>query len=647
MSVWKCCRTPARLDRVKRLLLCLSLAACGPSFSFPEFRLATTPPASDHLGVNALVLQAEDTVEFKSDGSALLTRYRRVKVFTADGARAAEVHLPFSAKYRLNFFAGRVTVPVTNGADREEYVKTSEGHITRPLEAEGSREIGEVVYGFPDLAPGVVFDYVAIFRVPDAALIGPVAMRENNPVAHAEVTVLAPQDFDLDLRYFDNGQPSAVAPSKPSDAPSNGQAYRFVALDLPPLINEELAPAAVKTGPVVWPVVRKGGGIKMQRWEDVREWFEKRYALPPGAGSKTDEDALRAAFQKAALEHNVQSSGLTLGERATRVGHDRIEEGLRVYKSLRADGFAVTPALAAREEAGIVFTEVPSPASFDTVLVAYESNGKMEYLDPSCPSCQRDQVSPELEGAPVVAFPASGAKVEALPSRSTTDNAYVFTVNGTLTTHADISGAGTAILSGSPAAAGRAAYLRNDPSRLQDQLGFSKDAKLLQPKSPEGPPGQTFELGFDFVGHCKDEGNARLRCTPQNFFGQILPEVWREARTRDLLLPMAFAQQLVATLHVPTGKIDVPPPVQLKSKFGEYALGYKLDKDLLTVTRRVALTAHRIPSEDYEAFFKFLVAARKADMTGPAIDLFAEGEAPPPTAEPKKADKASHKKGKR
>lgn len=573
-------------------------------------------------------MQAEDTVEFKNDGSATLTRYRRFKVFTQDGVRAAEVHLPFSARYRLNFFAGRVIVPVTNSSDREEYVHTSEGRIKRPLESEGSREIGEVVYGFPDIAPGVAFDYVAIYRIPDASLLAPLAMRENFPVAHAEVTVLAPQNFEIDLRFFDNAQTTALAPTRPFDAPSGGQAYRFVQLDLPPLINEELAPAGAKTGPVVWPVLRKGGPVKMQRWEDVRAWFEHRYALPTGSGSRNDEDALRTEFQKLALEHPVQESGLEVGERAARVGHDRFEEGLRIYTALRAQNFNVTPALASREETDLVFADVPSPATFDTVLIGYEASGKMQYLDPACPSCLRDQVSPGLEGAPVVAFASGGAKVEALPQRLAQDNAFIFTVNGTLSTHADISGTGTAILSGSPAASGRAAYLRQNPSLLQDQLGFSKDAKLMQPKSPDGPVGQTFELGFDFSGHCKDEGNARLRCSPQNFFGPILPEVWREARTRDLLLPMAFAQQLVATLHVPTGQIEVPQPIQLKSKFGEYALGYKLEKDQLTITRRVAFNQHRIASEDYEAFFKFLSEARRSDLTGPTIALFAEGEAP-------------------
>ena len=609
--------------------------------------MATTPPASEHLGVSALVLQAEDTVELKSDGSATLTRYRRFKVYTPDGIRAAEVHLPFSAKYRLNFFAGRVILPVMNGADREEYVRTSEGRIKRPLEAEGSREIGEVVYAFPDIGPGVAFDYVAVFRVPDASLLAPIAMRENFPVAHAEVTVLAPENFELDLRFFDNAQASALAPTRPSDAPSSGQAYRFVQLDLPPLINEELAPAAVKTGPVVWPVVRKGGGIKMQRWEDVREWLEKRYALPPGSGSRNDEDALRAEFQKLALDRPVQDSGLELGERSSRVGNDRIEAGLRIYKALRAADFNVVPALASREETDIVFADVPSPATFDAVLIAYDSNGKLQYLDPACPSCQRDQVSPGLEGAPVVGFAGSGAKVETLPQRLAQDNAYVLTMSGTLSTHADISGSGTAILSGSPAASGRAAYLRNNPSLLQEQLGFSKDAKLTSPKSPEGPVGQTFELAFDFTGHCKDEGNARLRCSAQNFFGPILPEIWREARTRDLLLPMAFSQQLVATLRVPTGQVEVPQAVQLKSKFGEYALGYKLDKDQLTITRRVAFNQHRIAADDYEAFYKFLADARKADMTGPAIALFAEGEPPADSgsAPAKKSDKK--KKGKR
>ncbi len=628
-----------------RALAFVGLTGCY-SYSFMAFRLASTPDASEHMGVSALTLMKNDTIEFKSDGSAEVTRYRRVKIFTADGVRAATVHLPFNAAYRLNFFSGRVITSVPGSADRVEMVATSEGKILRPLANEGSREVGEVVLEFPNVGPGVAFDYVAIYRVPDATLIQPIVMRDRTPVDHAEVTILAPDKFELDLRFLQDGQPSATAPSRPSDAPSSGQAYRFVAVDLPPLIEEEMAPSSMRTGPVVWPLVRRGGKLHMQRWDDALAWVQQRFKLP-SPGATTTEDALRADFQKVALGLTIQDSGLRLGERQNRSGHDRIEAGLATYEAL-ASHYNVSPALAVRAESGMVLPDAPSPSTIDAILVAYDAGGHLEYLDPSCPLCPKGQVSAALEGAPVVAAAAGGAKLETLPERQVQDNGIVFTLSGNITPHGEVTGSGTAILSGAPSSIGRAAYLQNNAATLHDALGWAKEALLIQPKAPEAPPGQTFEIGFDFSAKCVDDGGVRLRCNPQTFLQKALAEVWRESRTRDLLMPAAFSEQLVASLHLPGGKVEPPPAVAFKSKFGDYALGYKLDRDQLTITRRLSLSTRTIATDDYQAFYKFLSQVRAADASGPPIDLFtADDTTAAPAAKPAtKPEPAKKKKGK-
>ena len=158
------------------------------------------------------------------------------------------------------------------------------------------------------------------------------------------------------------------------------------------------------------------------------------------------------------MKIEIKESGLHFGERKFATGNDRIMGGLKLFDALASQGFKVGLGLVARETAGLLLPEVPSPAIFDAVVVAATIAGKVVYLDPSCPSCPLDQVSQALEGAPVVAISDDGSRVETLPVRDAKDNAYSVTLSTKLGLKGDVTGSGQAVLSGAPAAMVRGAF---------------------------------------------------------------------------------------------------------------------------------------------------------------------------------------------
>lgn len=624
-------------------LWCLPLlAGCGPKFKFPDFRVASTPDAAAYAGAPAVMLVHSDIVELKDDGSALHKQFRRIKIYTPEGRSAREVHLPFTARQKLNFFDGRTVCPNPAGDDRMVAMPSGGAVIKR---SDFSRDYGEVVITFSEAEPGCVVDYVAIYRIQDPAYIAPIVMRDRLAVERADVTVLSPAGYELDLRYLESGETKNVAPQRPSEDFGADQAYRFVAVDLPPLGKEEFQPAPDQTGPAIAIGLRQAGATRLQRWEDVGEWLRTKWGMAPFGDGKVDEDKVRSAFIAHALTLSLDDLGLRLGERGARGSHDRIDLGLGLIEWLRAQGHAVSAAFVAREESGVLRPDMPSPAVFDAVLAAYDIDGRTYYLDPTCPSCPREHVSAALERAPVVVFSSGGAKVELLPERQSTDNGITVSLDLRLGSRGELSGTATAVLSGAPAAQARAAYLRQDMEALKRELGLSSKLTISNQQTPDAPPSaSTFELGFDVQGACSDDGQANLRCSAQSWADAILPGVWREARTRDLLLPSSISTNIVALVKVKArAKIGVSAPLELHNKSGEYSLKFKTDKDTLTFSRRLVVPSRRISSEDYTSFWKFLAEARTADTAGPTITLFTEGDALP-SEEPAKAK--TKKKGK-
>lgn len=633
-----------RVSFCLRLSVIALLVGCGPKFKFPDFRTSTTPDSTVYAGAPAVMLVHSDIVEFDDEGSAIIKQFRRIKIFTPEGRTSREVRLPFTARQKLNFFDGRTVCPQPGGDDRVITMPSGGAVIKR---SEFSRDYGEVILTFAEAEPDCVFDYVAIYRLTDAAYLAPIVMRDRLRVERADVTVLAPKGFELDLRYLERGEPKNVAPQRPSEDFGSNQAYRFIAVDLPPLTKEEFQPAPDQTGPTIAIGLRQAGSTKMQRWEDVGEWLKSRWALGDHGDGKVDEDKVRSAFVAHSLATKLDDLGLRLGERGGRGGSDRLELGMAMYQALRAQGLAVMPAFVAREESGVLRPDLPSPAVFDAVLAAYDVDGKTFYLDPTCPSCPRDQVSAALEKAPVVVFSSNGARVEQLPERQSLDNGVTVSFDLALGDRGQLTGTGTAVLSGAPAAQARSAYLKKDFELLKSELGLAKALTISNLQTPDAPPSAaTFELAFDVTGACVDDGNARLRCSSATWSDGILPAVWREARTRDLLLPMAVATNVVAHVRLKTrARIGPALPLELKNRNGEYSLKFKVDKDAVTYSRRFLVSSRRISTEEYTEFFKFIRDARAADGAGPTFEIFAEGEAIPED-KPAKETKPVKKKGK-
>lgn len=621
------------------------LSACGVAhFNWPEFRLNTQSKADSYIGVSALTLEANDVLTFdvKSDSvSAVMTRYRRIKVFTPQGASAGEIHLPFSAKMKLQEYDAQMRCPDGN-KERISHARLDEIVIKRPFADEGVRELGEVVLPLRDVKPDCVVEHFSKYVIPDALLLEPILLRDRLPTERADLLIITPKSADFDLRYLEGGTSKPEAPM-PATPPSKTQvAYRFVKTNLPPLIAEEMGPALSRSGPAVWPVYRamkNGKGPKNERWEDVEAWVRKRGKLSANAGTNTESDKLQQAFASEAASIDVKDNELRFGERQFGTGNDRITAGLKLFEALARRGFKVGLGLVARETSGMILPELPSPAIFDAIVVAAPVSGKIIYLDPACPTCPLEHVSQGLEGAPVVAIVDGGSRVETLPVRDPKENAYSITLSTKLGLKGDVSGSGQAVLSGAPAAIVRAAYNKKDNLKFVDALGFSKGLVASNLSAPDAASSAvTFDVSFDVATNCEEEGPARMRCALPQFVEKLLPSIWREARTQDLLTPAVFQHQLIVTYQIPAkARVQPPQPMQVKTKFGEYVLQFQFDGGQLAVTRRFSVLQRRVPVDEYDEFYGFLAQARRFDAVGPLIEFFAEEpppDTPPPQQEP-------------
>lgn len=104
----------------------------------------------------------------------------------------------------------------------------------------------------------------------------------------------------------------------------------------------------------------------------------------------------------------------------------------------------------------------------------------------------------------------------------------------------------------------------------------------------------------------------------------VLPPL--ERRTPYALSFRALTKTTVE-LHLPAGsRVRTPPAVALASPFGKYETAWRVEGDVLTVTRQARLDQRVVRSEDYAAFKAFLDSVHAAESR-PAVIHVASTEA--------------------
>jgi hypothetical protein len=90
-----------------------------------------------------------------------------------------------------------------------------------------------------------------------------------------------------------------------------------------------------------------------------------------------------------------------------------------------------------------------------------------------------------------------------------------------------------------------------------------------------------------------------------------------ESRKTKVVTSFAYSDSDTIRFHIPDGIYPefLPQPISIKSRFGEYEVGYTLEQNQLLYVRRVRMNKGEFPPESYTEMVEFYKSISKADNT--------------------------------
>jgi len=230
---------------MKRLFVAVATTLCIASSAFAgafsknqEFRTATAEELAmtsvpGHEGAEAAIL---DWVRIDDDTISMTSEYYRIKIFTEEGKKHAEVEERFSPGYPLY---GRITEISARTTRPDGTVVPFDGKVFEKIVYKG--RFGQVkakTFAIPDVQPGSIIEYRFVRRWTEGYLFDAVwSVQRDIPILHSKLT-LKPYDSAGQYGSFFTflGLPPGKAPKRVRDQ------YELELENMPALHTESFMP---------------------------------------------------------------------------------------------------------------------------------------------------------------------------------------------------------------------------------------------------------------------------------------------------------------------------------------------------------------------------------------------------------------------
>jgi hypothetical protein len=339
----------------------------------------------------------------------------RMKILTEAGRHNGEVAVAHGEGLRLEGFMARTVLPdgriVPVPADATFLRRTSE-----------SRKTFVTSVAFPAVAAGAILDYQYELVFSSAFVLEPWYLSEEIPVRHAEIV------FQLAKHWTPlvwTRSPLGVRIEQEKQETFSGTEIRAWAENLPAVPDAPYGPAYADLASqiAVLPAAYEAGGTYklLADWYSTTSFASRIYEQVEEhglgvegpahkiAGTGDPRQKIEALYRY--VRDEIRTSPWTgvlvdpeLRLRKIFDGHrgTGAEKALVLQSMLQGIGIRSDLVWAGGREHGTFDPALPSPAWFDTMLVAVTLDGKAVFLDPSEPSLGFGQLRPGYGGTPAL-----------------------------------------------------------------------------------------------------------------------------------------------------------------------------------------------------------------------------------------------------
>lgn len=593
-------------------------------------------------GASAAVL---DWVRVDDHVNGSMSEYERIKVFSEEGKKYAEVEVPYFVSWP---FLGRVEAIEARTIHPDGTIIPFDGQVFDKVVASIGRDtVRAKSFTFRDVQPGSILEYHYQTRwdrqyLPNAHWL----LQQSLPVVHLKFTLhayassesaLSSDDNDFGAYFTYAGLPSGTAPKR-----LGKHDYEIELAGIAPFPQEEFAPPEEQLKPHVdffytrskirpeqfWP-------MQAQVWTRNAEAFMARARsvgssearLTAGVRDKTEALRKLYAFVQSLKNFSVLSS--PGDQKEAKSADDVLESGGGLANELtqtfvayaRAAGLPAEALRVAARDTNFFSASVPDESQMSSEVAVVTIDGKPLYLDPATPGAPFGVVAWEKTNVPAIRLSKGEGQMTKTPAASsasalTTRKADLHidgeTLKGTLT----ISFAGQEALVRRPSSQDEAGRKK----LIDDEVrGWFPNGAVLKSTSVQGisTSDDAIVIVYDaelpgLVSHA----GSRLMMPVSIFRSTAKNPFAPSTRTHPIYFPYPRQEQDEVKVTLPSSlAIDVAPaPADLDAGSFKYHSEVATSGREITFRLNVTINAMLIEAKYYGAVQKFFNAATAADQ---------------------------------
>ncbi|MDB4995182.1 MAG: Cell division protein FtsK, partial [Myxococcaceae bacterium] len=503
----------------------------------------------------------------------------------------------------------------------EEAIESGEGPANNEAQATYTSARAFYVH-FPRLSPGDVVELQ--YRVEDVAsrnafadYFGEVSyLQSGEPIGRAEYVLITPKS-----RTFYFNKPLIPGLKATTEETKDTKVYKFVALDVPPLLPEQMQPAYGELlGHVHVSTYKDWDAMGRWYWGLVKDQFiadeeVRRRVADVTKGLKTDKEKVRAVYdyvvQKTryvALEFGIHGfKPYRCAQIFARGFGDCKDKATLIVTMLKEAGIPATIVIVRTGTKGDFETDVASLAPFDHAIAYVPSldlylDGTAEYTGSmELPAMDRGSLAIQInEGKP---------KLVHLPDPPASESVMARKVEATILPDGSAQIDWRAEVSGVSASSWRQRYHAEASRKPRVQEDLASEFAGLDLQSLEA--GNFEDIESKVTLHVKGKAPQLARregdrisvpTGPSDHMVRDYAALSR--RLLDIRLRANTTTESDWTIHLPPGSRVLTAPVkgEGKSPFGTYRVDVETEPTKARVKTQVTMTKTRITAAEYPAF---------------------------------------------
>lgn len=612
---------------------------CPLVLAWDKIDFDQTPTQAEYPLWDAVIIEDQATMEIESNGEALLTQHRIMKIFSDPDNRYSHQEIPFNSS--ISVWGIKACTIHPNG---DEFILNPEDITEKSLISELAlySDVRAKEFYLPRVTRNCMVEYEYQLRLKSLLYWSDWFFQSNLPSLHSGYTLMIPKNFNFRVKVLN----AYIEPK--IDFRRGKQVFLWEAYHNPAIIKEVfMPPAADSVSRLAFSPMEFNFDDQVyasMTWNDIAAWYrgisqpsiqhtDRLTTLVDELTSdlSSTEARIKAIFDYVQEHVRYVSIAIGIGAYQPHLCADVLDNGYGDCKDmtsltialLRAIDVEAYPALLSTRGHRALLLKMPKVKQFDHVVTALPQAEGYLWLDPACRNCRFGELPFEDQGTTALVVTPDAGELVTTPESSEDQNLTQTQWEVKLNSDGSASGSLTIRATGQEELAFRASLTELRPQgRIEALTGFLS-SWFLDPYLVKSRFGNfedrdsNISIQADFLSGgfgIGDQGRLSLpvNLNTQNYLSIMFPH---QQRNNPVMFDYRFVNQDDMVIQVPP-ELEIehlPGAVRLDEPFGLFESTYSVAQDTIIHKRLFMRKQLLVPPDQYDHLKEFYDRAAEED----------------------------------